>query len=344
MNRYIIPNRLNWIDWAKTFAIFFVVFGHIPMEKGNFMQNYIVVFHMPLFFFISGYLTKKEYLDNITLKKYWHTLIIPYFCYNIVFYPYWVIRHMIDYPNAGLYDYIKPIIGTFMLQHKTIYYESLNGVTWFVSSLLIMKLLLSLCNRYNHGKEILTFIVIFDTFFYIFNECHRYIIDLPFVGFTRCLPFFIIGHICKQKNIIKDKPDNTNWIKCISGIFLSLFTSNLLRGLVGVYEYGICFWIICISAIWGVLNFCKLLNNCHSKIIENISIGTIVIMGLHWIIIGVTNYSLSKLLHIYGGITYPWYVTICLTLIYIAILYPIIVLFKNKIPFMLGKWKPTQSS
>ena len=56
-NTIIITNRLIWIDWAKALAITLVVFGHTPIEKGNFLQNYIVVFHMPLFFFISGFLT-----------------------------------------------------------------------------------------------------------------------------------------------------------------------------------------------------------------------------------------------------------------------------------------------
>ena len=33
----VIANRLNWIDWAKTFAILFVVFGQIPEEKDSFI-------------------------------------------------------------------------------------------------------------------------------------------------------------------------------------------------------------------------------------------------------------------------------------------------------------------
>ena len=110
-NPIIILNRLNWIDWVKVIAISMVVFGHIPEERGSFLINYITRFHMPLFFFISGYLTKKELFCKSTLEKYYHTLIIPYFCYNIVFYPYWVVRHMVDYPNAGWYDFVKPIIG-----------------------------------------------------------------------------------------------------------------------------------------------------------------------------------------------------------------------------------------
>jgi fucose 4-O-acetylase-like acetyltransferase len=50
----IVANRINWIDWAKAFAITFVVFGHIPEERGSILINYIVTFHMSLFFFILG--------------------------------------------------------------------------------------------------------------------------------------------------------------------------------------------------------------------------------------------------------------------------------------------------
>lgn len=338
-NDIIIPNRLNWIDWAKSLAITFVVFGHIPEERNSFLINYIVVFHMPLFFFISGYLTKKEYPTKTTFIKYWRTLIIPYFCYNIIFYPYWVVRHMIDYPNAGWFDYIKPIIGTFMLQHKTAYYESLNGVTWFISSLLIMKLILTICNKYKYGRLTIRMLIIFDALLYITNEHYRFITDLPFVGFTRCFPFYFIGHFCKQKCIIAENPRNNDWIICLGGFGISLITYTILRNSDGLYLYGICFWIICISAIWGILYLCKLLDIFHSSIIDTISIGTIVIMGLHWILIGVTNFALSKQFHI-NNITYPWYIAIVLTLLFIALLYPVIILFRNKHPYMLGKWKP----
>lgn len=68
-NKIIIVNRLNWIDWAKTIAILFVVFGHIPEKNGSFGIYYTYLFHMPLFFFISGFLTKKEYFCSTTLKN-----------------------------------------------------------------------------------------------------------------------------------------------------------------------------------------------------------------------------------------------------------------------------------
>ena len=104
-NTVSIQNRLNWIDWAKAIAISFVVFGHTPQTVGSPLVCFITQFHIPLFFFISGYLTKKEYMNKQTAKKYFHSLIIPYLCYNLIFYPYWVARYLIENPNHYWYEF-----------------------------------------------------------------------------------------------------------------------------------------------------------------------------------------------------------------------------------------------
>ena len=155
MNTITIQNRINWIDWAKVIAISLVVFGHIPMIPGNLPQKYITSFHMPLFFLISGYLTKKETFGKRTLQKYWHTLIIPYIFYNIIFYPYWIVRHMVDGPNDCIFEYIRPIIGALFLQLRTPISDPLNEVTWFVAVLLVMKIVLSIANLHKKGETLM---------------------------------------------------------------------------------------------------------------------------------------------------------------------------------------------
>lgn len=336
-NSIIIPNRLNWIDWAKALAITFVVYGHIPAEEGDFLHSYITSFHMPLFFFISGYLTKKEYMGKTTLIKYWHTLIIPYLCYNIIFYPYWTIKFTIDHPTVEWFDYIRPLIGTAMLQIKTPFNDYLNGVTWFIAALFMMKIILSICNKYNMGKYVINLLVIITALFYIANEFNLYITGLIPVNFTRCFPFFILGYYCRQKNYISEKVKKNDIAICIVGLLIGVISYTIVRHGHNIPLYGISFWMMCLSSIIGFFSLCKLLDGVRSKIIEDISIGTIVIMGLHWMFIGTTNFVLSKLLHINGNITYSPFFVILLSLVFIALEYPIILLFKNKFPFMLGK-------
>ena len=335
-NSIIIPNRLNWIDWAKALAITFVVYGHTPAEKWDFLHCYITSFHMPLFFFISGFLTKKEYMSKATLNKYWHTLILPYLCYNAIFYPYWAIRFTISNPTTEWFDYIKPIIGTFMLQFKTPYNDYLNGVTWFIAALIVMKIILSICNKYKIGEYVILFLTIITAFFYIVNEFYLYVSTLTPINFTKCFPFFILGYYCRKKNLISEKIQRTDFIYSIAGLLIGIISFTIARQANSIPQYGISFWMMCIASIIGFLSLCKLLDGVKSQIIENISIGTIVIMGLHWMFIGTTNYVLSKLFHI-NGITYPPFVVIILSLIFVALEYPIILIFKNRFPFMLGK-------
>lgn len=332
-----IPNRLNWIDWAKVIAISLVVFGHIPQVPGSFPQSYIVILHMPLFFFISGYLTKKEVINIETLKKYWHTLVIPYFCYNLLFYPYWIARHYIEVPNGGFYSYIKPLLGTIMLQGNSLYYEPLNGVTWFVASLIGYKLILSICNRYKKGYILILVLIVFSSIVYIHNQFYLYIRDLTPVGFLKCFPFYFIGYYCKHMGYISTNVHKYDWGLGVLCIGLSIGIFFIERNVDNMLMYGIRYWLVSLFAIMGVIGICKYLDRIHSSVIDNLSIGTIVIMGFHFILIGSTNYILEHLLHLEGRIIYNWWVACFLVVIFEAMIYPLIIIFKNKAVFLLGK-------
>ena len=96
------------------------------------------------------------------------------------------------------------------------------------------------------------------------------------------------------------------------------------------YPINICF-------VFGVLFFCKILNTIKSSIITNLSIGTLVIIGLHIILITMVNFALEKLFHIHGVICYHWYEALPIALFITAILFPIILWGKKYAPILLGK-------
>lgn len=56
----IVKKRIHWIDWAKFIGIWLVIIGHAPIIGGIF----IYMFHMPMFFMISGFLYNKTNLGN----------------------------------------------------------------------------------------------------------------------------------------------------------------------------------------------------------------------------------------------------------------------------------------
>jgi len=49
-----MDKRIEWLDVLKGIGIFFVVAGHF-YKSDDPVLVYIYSFHMPLFFFISGY-------------------------------------------------------------------------------------------------------------------------------------------------------------------------------------------------------------------------------------------------------------------------------------------------
>ena len=66
-----MEKRLDYIDKLRGFAIILVVLGHLYLpntKEGNLhpMAEMIYSFHMPLFFFISGYLCEVTHkIDKI---------------------------------------------------------------------------------------------------------------------------------------------------------------------------------------------------------------------------------------------------------------------------------------
>ncbi len=54
-----MQNRLSHIDWLRAFGIFLVVYGH-SLAVPDVVLKGIYVFHIPLFFFLSGFVLTKE--------------------------------------------------------------------------------------------------------------------------------------------------------------------------------------------------------------------------------------------------------------------------------------------
>ena len=105
--------------------------------------------------------------------------------------------------------------------------------------------------------------------------------------------------------------------------YLHLHEERTLPHVTLFYPFNICF-------LFGFLYVCKLLSYFCSDIITNISIGTLLIIGLHFPLIGAYNYILKIS-------CYEWYEALPTALLMTAILYPLIIYSKNHIPSLLGK-------
>lgn len=104
--------RQNWIDQARGFAMFLVVYGHnFPIS-----EKYIYTFHMPLFIIISGFfLPESPSLNDV--KNRFKSIILPYFSWALLLFLVWVIigRNMGESANQNL-SISKNFFGVFYAQ------------------------------------------------------------------------------------------------------------------------------------------------------------------------------------------------------------------------------------
>lgn len=77
--------RTAWIDMVKGVLILFVILGHTTTNR--FFLNWISSFYMPCFFFISGWLMKKEGRAKLFVCKKAKSVLLPYVFFALL----WVL-------------------------------------------------------------------------------------------------------------------------------------------------------------------------------------------------------------------------------------------------------------
>lgn len=336
-----MKERINWIDWAKALAACTVVFCHLPQSQEWSYFRYLQAVIIVIFFFLSGYLKKNRGSDKENWKKYWYGLIIPYFIYNTIIYPYWLLKYYLTHdamPN--IFAAIRPIIGTLLLQHQSSFAEPLDGPLWYLPAILIMHITIDLCRKTKYQHSIMITLCIISFFLYAANKYWYFAPDLTSMGVMRNLPYYYLGYVMGQRQLFRSiNPwrDSIGCILCFSASIL-LFAWHLHAFHAGQHLLHIVlYYPVNIGFLFGVLYGCKLLDSYKSVIITNLSIGTLVIIGFHIVLVTVINFILVHMIHFNSTICYQWYEALLLSILITAMLYPVILLCKHYIPILLGK-------
>lgn len=73
--------RIDYIDLLRAFGILVMIMDHIAF--GHFFYRWVHIFHMPMFFVISGYFYKPQSIGRL-LKKRAKTLLLPYIVFGLL--------------------------------------------------------------------------------------------------------------------------------------------------------------------------------------------------------------------------------------------------------------------
>src|SRR5574344_2322247 len=164
-----MPQRLVFIDIAKVIGIYLVVLGHyvyylqlpfIPSTIWD-IEHFVTLFHMPLFFLISGILYKerpfKDVLEKVSLQ-----LLKPYIyiCLICLFLGSAILFLKNSYVEIGFI--CKNLLG--IASGADLYskgFISFSGPLWFCYSLLEIKVFLSFIERFKIDRNKLMLIFAF---------------------------------------------------------------------------------------------------------------------------------------------------------------------------------------
>jgi fucose 4-O-acetylase-like acetyltransferase len=194
--------RILWIDYAKAVGMYLVILGHMP-ESRYIPHSLIYSFHMPLFFFVSGYLERERGFGE-TVKNSVRAILIPYFLFWLIALVY---RLCISFPrHPELWEAGIPvwrIAGAFFLggNHETPWsYPVLNSL-WFLPTLFLLKLGAALLRKANLHERLLFIIAITGlcaalTSYFSTTKYLRIgsVLDSAIMAF----PFFIAGSFIKK--------------------------------------------------------------------------------------------------------------------------------------------------
>ena len=312
-----------------------VVFCHLPQQEDTFYLQYLASVILSTFFFISGYLKKRTLSLKESAKKYGYSLLIPYIIYNAIYYPYWLVKFYIEHGGITWSDATKPIIGTVLGQLNSSFSCELNGVTWFLIALFLMHILIDVLNRYKHGKSIMLILSIITMILYGANKYYHYAPYITYHGFIRCLCFFFLGNLFQQWNQLKTLNLRNDLIIGISTLLLSLIlfywhiNENIFILHIALY------YVVNLISVSAFIHLSRSLSNIKSRLITLISLGTLLIFGLHRIMIGLVDFTLEKALNT-SNITYNWIECIIIAFMIEIIIIPII-LQRNIFYFLFGK-------
>lgn len=191
------------IDIAKGIGIILVVLGHTKGPKE--LINFIYCFHMPLFFFISGYLFNFDKWSNRFsefIKTRINRLIIPYFVMSLCFfYPFWFVlgRKFGEGKDLNIVP-IKDFIGIFY-GSAVDHYMDFNTPLWFLLCLFISEIIFFfILKKFKKSVYRIFSVIVISLMGYYISK--YYALPWSFDVAMVVQLFFFTGYYMKKKNVV----------------------------------------------------------------------------------------------------------------------------------------------
>lgn len=267
--------RNNEVDFIKGLLIILMIFGHISHSNEILINivDYIYIFHMPIFLFLSGYYfnLKRKPLQSITITM--NKIFIPYIIFITI---YLFILYYVNQIGLQTSNYIGHISLVSYLNY--VFIEPI-GAYWFLHTLILFSLIVYITLLTCKSNINITFIIILFSFLLIFIDLFK---D------TTYLTFLILGLIFK---LIK-----LDFLKNLSPLFIIIYC--LLIFSTQEIKEDLLIRIIIVFSIMSVLFYIasKVNKFLFFNIISFFGKNTLIILLVHIFFINLTKIFKSYIL------------------------------------------------
>lgn len=307
-----MSKRVEWIDFGKGFTIFLVVLGHVLLgmfQSGRFSETennvmflfveIFYIFHMPVFFALSGYFfktfdTTSDYLKSMRNKII--SLGIPYIVFSVVMF----VMKKIGSGTVRNETSVSALLG--------IYKHPIEHL-WFLYILFGIFALFGFLSIFIKDKKILFGIAVCGYIVANFFPIPIYIIHRTLVW----SPMFFIGSLLKGKKLSK----NTFWISITAfAIYIAFWSKFNFDVRINYSEPGVWGIILPISVIMAFALFQNIKQSSFFNYFCKYGELSLPIYLIHSPVASVTRIVLFKLginnifIHIFIGITLGWFMSI----------------------------------
>ncbi len=317
----LVVARIVWLDWMKVLAILSIIWGHF-FSSG---YLYLYVFSVQVFCVISGFLYKKSPNWKTCLLKCFWQLFVPTVIMSLIMQMEDLVRCW--YMGKEVYFPLIWYIKWLFLGNRWC-----MGPCWYFYSLMIVRIIMQIFPQKRWLYVFLFLLFSFAVVSYSFLEIK---VSNAIVNVLVFMPFFLIGVLLKPlKQTLDHLSFSIEMILLCASIALIFFCGNV-NGYVWMYlcEYGNYYVLYIIGGLAG-FTMLYVVSSWLSRLpyrqmIQTFSNGSIVIIGLHIIIV-------RRLMELPNRI---WVEDLALAILILFAFLPIIRLSELFFPILLGRRK-----
>lgn len=278
-----------------------MVFCHAGCTHGiNELLKFIYIFHMPLFFFLSGYFDKAKPFSVELLKKNLCQLLVPYFFFSLcAFSICWITPylHPDTYNTHSLFSaFLHGILGMFLMQDSITSFSYMPyGPLWFLPALFIVRFLFSLlCSIKNITSAGVIIIMI------CIAMCSFDINLFSIKSAVLALPLYASGFLFKKCDFVERVTRNHSaWLFLIGLAYTLIIGMMNSKVSMNRAEYGDNLFMFYINALIATLTFVFFFKsiNFHSSVLSYVGSSTLSILGVHLYVVNFGTIIALKIFH-----------------------------------------------